>query len=360
MVCPLLGLSDELQLMIVELVVAQDHGREDLVSLSSTCSTYRLLLAPIIFDRVTLLNDAESAASAIALANSHHGQYVKQLRFEGSLNRDGYRRVIEQHTEGLDINKLRTIVQEAREKLFPESVYRVLSDLQHWFSKLDILTIRIEEQNAAWYESSPLPVGVRDLFDHPDLFKATIKRRKIHNWGQLQAKTYEALCENQNHNIKTLQILDLSRECDALDDPKFHKFLERIRTVGISHVLACRKRHGSAHYFETTRYLSRRFIDHLPSVQHLKLKGPVYGAWSYEGLPYDWTKEATLPLKVTQMPQLKSINLSRTLVSQEMISFFVSHQDTLEHITLQNCYAYTPTQRTVSGRILGEGCSRLS
>jgi hypothetical protein len=44
---------------------------------------YRALLAPILFDRVALRNETDSATSALGPAKSKHGQYVKQLRFEG-------------------------------------------------------------------------------------------------------------------------------------------------------------------------------------------------------------------------------------------------------------------------------------
>ncbi|KAF2804981.1 uncharacterized protein BDZ99DRAFT_467192 [Mytilinidion resinicola] len=338
MVCPLIGLADELQLTIVEAIQAPDGGREDLVNLSNTCSTYHSLLAPIIFDRVTLLNDAKSATSAIALASSPYGQYVKELRFEGSLDRDDYNQAINVDTDGISLRKLREMMQVARQSVFPRSVYRVMSNLEHWFPKLDTLTIRIEEESA-WH--TPFPrMSLISFLHHPDPYRATLRRRKVEHWKMLLAQTYEALCENENHNIRTLQLFDLvSKSPPTFSEAKFHRFLEKLETFRISLVPASAEIRGSGLSANFTRNLSGFFLDHLPSVQHFKLEASEYSAWSDEDPPSDWTRDAALPLTVTQMSKIKSINLAHVLVCKEMIAFFVSHQSTLEQITLNCCYA---------------------
>jgi hypothetical protein len=56
---------------------------------------YRALLAPILFDRVALRNETDSATSALGPSKSKHGQYVKQLRFEGSLDGNEYKSIMD-------------------------------------------------------------------------------------------------------------------------------------------------------------------------------------------------------------------------------------------------------------------------
>lgn len=55
----------------------------DLISLSSTCTWFRVVLAPIIFANLELNNTAKSARSITAIGKGRHAACVKTLRYIG-------------------------------------------------------------------------------------------------------------------------------------------------------------------------------------------------------------------------------------------------------------------------------------
>jgi hypothetical protein len=62
-----------------------EAGRSNLVNLSSNCSKYRMLLLPTVFRFITLRNTVKIATSVLVVANSRHMQYVRKLKYVGSL-----------------------------------------------------------------------------------------------------------------------------------------------------------------------------------------------------------------------------------------------------------------------------------
>ncbi|KAF2804976.1 uncharacterized protein BDZ99DRAFT_544015 [Mytilinidion resinicola] len=174
MTCLLPGLADELQLLIIDAI--QDLDALDdpdtqgypktLLNLSTTCSRYRALLQPNLFDTVTLRNTVASAASIQALAVSEYIENVKHLQFKGSIDMrklaavmDG---VICSRGGSIGVYKYH---QAAAAVVFPSPVRDILSNLR-LFPNLDTLTLSFGVGLTWWPEHTNCGGG-EDARTHP-------------------------------------------------------------------------------------------------------------------------------------------------------------------------------------------------
>ena len=85
-------------------------------------------------------------------------------------------------------------------------------------------------------------------------------------------------------------------------------------------------------YLECVAKFDELFFDHLASVTSLTLGAHEEGPIGLEGM-----RHARLALKKDQMPLLKSLHLEHIFICQELVGFVISHTDTLEQLTLDDC-----------------------
>jgi hypothetical protein len=180
MTCRIIALVAELQLLIIEnLHGLGEDSQKACINLSSTCSLYRSILAPDIFNTITLRNDEKSAELALEASKNHICQHVKHLELKASLF--------------------------ATRPIFAKSVRNILSNL-HMFPKLDTLGIQFLD-NFGKDEYNLLGMLMNedddDFYDEEDL-EDVMRFENERPWRRLMRQTYQALYQNKQHGIKTL------------------------------------------------------------------------------------------------------------------------------------------------------------
>lgn len=80
--------------------------------------------------------------------------------------------------------------------------------------------------------------------------------------------------------------------------------------------------------------LDEYFFNHPAKATSLSIKAPEVEPLDLEGSNY-----ASLILRADQMPLLTTLHFDYVFISQDLIEFLVSHKDTLEELSLHNCYA---------------------
>ncbi|MCJ1426695.1 hypothetical protein MMC29_004598 [Sticta canariensis] len=331
MPCSLLSLPAELQLKISK-DLFQDKDIEaheekqdelidishDLINWSCTCSYFRNLLAPNIFKTAKLVNDEKSGSSLNAVAKSPHNVHVKDLHFIGSAVGD------------LDSE---AAVIEDTEGILPRSVDALLRNLQ-WFPSLQRLSIRFD------YSSFNRP-DIESVFYATDLEtpQEVLEFEALVAWLALMSRTLEALTKNRPPNFKHLEIRQLRRrDVSTFSNPDFHKWLNHFEQFTLSiHGEECGwgyKSFMTELYPALKRELDDYFFNHLANVTILSIKAPEEMLLGLEGMDH-----VPLALKADQMPLLATLHLTYVFASPELIDFLVGHKDTLQELTLCNCYA---------------------
>ena len=87
-------------------------------------------------------------------------------------------------------------------------------------------------------------------------------------------------------------------------------------------------------YLAVIGNLDKHFLNHLANVTSLSIKASGEGLLGLEGVHH-----VPLALKAGQMPLLTTPYLEHMFASPELIDFLVAHTDTLEELTLCDCYA---------------------
>ncbi|KAL9126628.1 MAG: hypothetical protein Q9217_004348 [Psora testacea] len=318
------GLSTELQLAVIECL--------DPVALrnwSSTCSSYRALLAPYIFKVITLRNTERSALSVDAVANSRYVTYVEGLHYiatapgdSGNDNDEGVG-VLSEEGESVPSEKGESVPNTI--PVFPGIVHKVLSNLESFLS-LHTLSIdfAFDFEVIDWNEESAEPIN---------------EAEETEGWRAVMAKTFAALLENTYLCIKALEIRQLpSTEVSTFRTDRFHDFLGTLERFDLSI-------HGSENaagwnintldrYLAFVSKLDEFFFDHLNCVTHFSFRADETGPIGLEG-----RNHARLALSPQQMPRLQYLNLEHIFICEELVDFLTAHADTLEIISMRDCYA---------------------
>jgi len=332
MSCLLTSLATELQQAIIQ-QLDRTGDQAALHSWSSTCSFYRSLLAPYLYQSLVLRNYEKSASSVHALANSRYKGCVEEIRYvaEG---------------ECTDVDKWQYWTGETRgefdnseavtdpKEVFPDIVHTVLSNLQS-FPHLKALSIdfpvnfKREDWGFSFYW---------EMFDEEETEDEIQSAEENEGWRALMAKTFDALSQNDKPSIKTLKIEKLyPLELSPFRSEAFHDFLSPLDRFDLS-LFGGENGAGwcincSNGYLEFVSKLDTYFFDHLQNITEFHLRADETGPLGLRG-----NRHADLTLRPDQMPLLKSVFLQNIFVSPELVDFLVGHSETLECISFNDCY----------------------
>ena len=277
------------------------------------------LLAADIFKTVKLVNDERSGSSLNTVAMSLHNVHVKELHFIGSALGDVHRK---------------QAAFSDTERILPRGVDALLCNLRQ-FPSLERLSIKFDyqfENMDEWTEG----VGLVE----EETLEQVLEAEASEAWRALMSRTYTALTQNNSPHFKLLEIRQLIwKSVSTFSHPAFHDFLGRLEQLTLS---LYGEDHGavwssvmSPRYRAFMPKLDNYFFEHLANVTNLAVKAPEKGRLGTKG-PY---ADIPFTLKADRMPLLKTLQLVYIFACEELISFLVGHKDTLEEVTLRNCYA---------------------
>ena len=175
----------------------------------------------------------------------------------------------------------------------------------------------------------------------------TVIAKKPVAWRALMSRTYSVVPKNKSPNFKHLEIKQLIwKKVSTLSQAAFHEFFCHFEQFSLSiygdDIGRGYVSNGIRDYSLVMGELDRYFFNHLAYVITLSIKAPKTGPLGLQGKTY-----VPFTLRANQMPLLTSLHLDYIFVSQELIDFLVGHKDTLENVSLRNCYAST-TARAAS------------
>ncbi|MCJ1468517.1 hypothetical protein MMC07_007146 [Pseudocyphellaria aurata] len=310
----------------------------DLINWSCLHSYFRNLLAPHIFKTVKLVNDEKSGASLDAVATSPHCVHIENLHFIGSApDKVDVEKADGEKPDGEKFDGEQS-APPVDDGIFPRSVDGLLSDLKR-FPSLKSLSIRFDHH-------------YHDEDDYDDVLQVenpdeVVKAEAQSPWRALMYLVYSALSRNKTPHVKHLDIRQLIRkDVSTFGRAPFHAFLGHLEQFTLSiHGEILGTTTGGDYDLEwysnaTNQYsaimgiLDKSFFDHLAHVTILSIKAPKEGP-----LGLVETQYSPLALRAGHMPLLRTLHLEYVFVCQELIDFLVYHKDTLEEVTLRNCYA---------------------
>ncbi|KAE8374833.1 hypothetical protein BDV26DRAFT_32064 [Aspergillus bertholletiae] len=292
---------------------------KDLISLSSTCTWLRNLLAPRIFAVLYLRNRAKSALSIKAIADGNFAGCVKELRYIADC----------------EPGQLRSPLED----VYPPEVDTVLSSLA-MFTSLRTLSV-------------DFPFDYDDFIDYfetpgfnPDHDAAMIEEAK-NTWLGLITASYRAILSSYSPdhypagqiplslNIRELHIVPIS----VFSTDEFHKFLSKLRSFnmsltqwdnGVGWML-----NTQDVFFGFSDCLGPWFFNHLTSVEEFTFDPQYSAPLGDAGQPYAYD----ISLWKASMPRLRELTLGNIYLCPELKDFLLRHLDTLESISLRECYS---------------------
>jgi hypothetical protein len=309
------GLATEIQLSIADVLGCSSDGHRAISEWSSTCSFYRTLLAPYVFETVSLRNDEACATTVLLIARGPYSKHVKNLVYTGVASdcvSGGY--------EFLD--------SQIIDNVFPSLVDEILSGLQQ-FPSLTSLDIRFpldEDKCIDWEKGWPEPLSSM----------AEIVAAETSEVGRsLMNHTYKALSRNANHQITALKLRDLqSVEVSTFSAEIFHRFLHSIQKFELSTCgfFSDYQLNIFDFHLQFVSRLGLFFFDHLHRVQEFVLKANEYVPLGVMGWGH-----ASFGLSAHQMPLLKHVHLEWIFICLELVEFLISKSATLESVSLHEC-----------------------
>lgn len=150
----------------------------------------------------------------------------------------------------------------------------------------------------------------------------------------LAARTWEALSQNRDVNVKTLDIIRFGPiSISTYSTPAFRTFLSQVECFKFS----VWDKDGSpvAQDRPPMSMLDVYFFNNLVSVTKFVLKAIPEGPLGLVGSPH----RVPLKLKKEQMPNVKTVCLEYIFICPELIDFLAGHQKTLESLSLHRCSA---------------------
>ena len=310
-------LSPEVQLAIIERL---DHS--SLRNWSSTCVSYRALLAPHIFKAISLCNTERSASSVDAVANGRNVACVEELHYTAEFSNDSERDSIGEK-QGIP-----TAVS-----VFSEIVYKVLSCLDR-FPSLHTLSLDFAD-----FDANTIYWANNDMIYVKEESAEQVKEAEEQlGWRTLIARTFAALSETPRPSIKTFQIRQLpSKEVSPFWDDRFHAFLGTLERFGLS-IHGCENCVGwntnaLDRHLNFISKLDKFFFNHLKSATHFNLRANKTGPIGLEGM-----RHARLALSPEQMPCLRSVYLENIFICEGFVNFLTAHADMLESLSMRDCY----------------------
>ena len=354
----LVDLSDELHLKIIQELLKHDQllhekslepdpqmGEQDrddefqyhrdLMNWSCTSRYFRSLLAPYIFRKIKLRNDEKSGASVGAVLGGSQGDLVREIYFLGTIppgmtDPDDNNEIDKPLPEGF--YKASDEDEEEDEEsitvTLPPVVDGLLSDLSR-FPNLESLSIGFIYPYECPFDEYYDAEGIMDN-ENPEPARA---------FKGLMTTTYNTLLRNKSPQLRAVEIRKFVWTfTKPYESQAFHDFLSHVESFSLS----VRGGDNGAGwlvntcdgYLECIAIFDELFFDHLKSATVLTLRAPHEGPIGLEGM-----RHARLALKREQMPALKSLHLEHIFICQELVDFVAGHTDTLEQLTLHDCYS---------------------
>lgn len=350
--CNLVKLATEIQLMIIENLRRDEdikahagkgiesYGENDepvriyhdLINWSSTSSYFRNLLAPEIFKSVKLVNDDKSGSSLNTVAASQHNVHVKELHFLGSALSDD-------HVEKAKYLDTQGILPRSAEYLdtqgiLPRSVEKLICELQR-FPRLERLSLKFYYKfESPIEETSNMGIFADQTSEQILEAEASVA------WRALLSRTYSALASNKSPHFKNLEIKHLAwNDVSTFSNAAFHNFLGQMEQFTLSSHSKYNQIGWTPsfprHHPTMLEKLDTYFFNHLANVTTLHIKDIRDNKkWGLDGKIH-----YPLTLRADQMPLLTTLRLDYIFASRKLVDFLVSHKDTLEQLTLCDCYA---------------------
>ena len=274
------------------------------------------MLAPYIFEIISLRNKDRDGSSVTALSQSRHSIFVKKLMYAGSTLEKTCANT--RYTPGI----------------FPDSVATLLSNLK-CFQNLETLSIEFPycyTDYDEWVDGHNIAAeGGYDPRNEGEEDSIA--------WRGLMARTYESLVQNEGTPFKALEIRQLvPPKIFTFTTRAFQTLLGRLERFCLSvfgeDIESGWTMNKREEYEWLTSSLDEFFFDHLTSVTEFTLKASEDGPLGLTGGCH-----IPLTLKEDQMPSLKNCFLEDVFISQELIDFLVGHAKTLESLTIRECSA---------------------
>ncbi|KAF1348098.1 hypothetical protein BDV97DRAFT_416227 [Delphinella strobiligena] len=333
----LTSLAKELQFKIMDSVQALPIGSFDaLLNLSSTCSLYRIILAPFLFETITLQNTEKSGASIAAVAKRGLSHHVKVLHYiasapgtaeeappEGNVDKALEEELEEEETLDEDIPKDFT-------NLLPPIVHSTLANLQ-CFPNLQNLIVEFEfdfDDVDKWDQ-------IEELFWRAESPEEVDLAETQEAWRAIMAKSWTAISKNTSPHFKSLEIRQMMpRIVSTYLSQEFHTFLNVMEHCSIS--MLNQEDYASVLHLGIVTFhasLAELVYDHLKNILDFELtsaKDSVIGLTNC-------VRNLEMPLKSHHMPLLQTVCLERISICPDLADFLVSRLGTLQTITLRNC-----------------------
>ena len=291
---------------------------EAMINLSCACSFYRSLLLPDVVRSVPLTNDAAMGGRVDDLANRPLAKHVRELRFTGTAPGD------RQGDAFSDI-----------EAICPDTAFTILSS-RTYFPHLQDLIIRFDFQ---FQDFSSWEDGFY-IFQEEETPEQVRIAEQSQGWRALMNKTFGVIAQTDARPLKSLSIQQLPpKEISAVATPAFGRLLSSLDRFELT---LWGDENGAGWQLNTlypgytvfASRLDRLFFDHLSGVTEFRLVPD----WS---CPLGLQGPFHHPLKLSkdQMPKLKVLHLQNVFVDRDFVNFIVGHADTLERVSLEDCFA---------------------
>ncbi|KAL2819100.1 hypothetical protein BJX63DRAFT_27764, partial [Aspergillus granulosus] len=295
----------------------------DLVSLSSTSSWFRAMLAPRIFKTIYLHNTAKSALAVQAIGQGKSSGCVKELQY------------------------VCTLTGSSLEELYPPEIIPVLSNLA-CFTSLERLNISFvfDDDSDLWEV-----LGDEFLDDFNSDARVAEEQAEKEPWRKSMSSSLRAIASNydpQRHPNGTDRNLPRGFTIHGLapialttyHEPVWGYFLSQIKSFSMT---LPNLDNGAGwqlitqpSYWGFAEYLGPWFFNHLHAAESLSFDPCESGILGDSGDRFD----PGIGLHEANMPNLRSVNLSNLALCAELSNFLAQHLSTLESITLRHCHAY--------------------
>ena len=154
-------------------------------------------------------------------------------------------------------------------------------------------------------------------------------------WRALAARTWEALIQNKDINLKTLETCRIGHaKISTFSKSAFRQFLTQIEVFKLS-MWGMKGSNTLTRFLPFMSMLNVYFFDNLISTTNFVLKAAIEGHLGPEGLHH----AGPLKLKGHQMPNVTTVFLKYIIICPELIDFLVGHEKKLKSLSLHKCSA---------------------